>query len=81
MASVFVLDTPENRPFVAVAGQDARVTLGRLGPYLRIETADEVEVDRRATGCRHAVWYSAIAGLDGLRIEQWDKDAFRAVPR
>jgi hypothetical protein len=81
MPSVFVLDTPENRPFVAVAEETDRVRVAHVGPYFRIETDDEVLVDRRATGCRHAVWYSAVAGLDMMRIAQWDKDAFRAVRR
>jgi hypothetical protein len=37
-------------------------------------------LDRRATGCRHAVWYSSVAGLRGARITQHDKDALRVEP-
>ena len=38
-------------------------------------------IDRRATGCRHAVWYSALAGLQDARVAQHDKDALRVVRR
>jgi hypothetical protein len=40
----------------------------------------EIVVDRRATGCRHAVWYSCVSGLSGSRITQWDKDALKVEP-
>lgn len=43
--------------------------------------AGEIVIDRRATGCRHAVWYSAIAGLRDARIVQHDKNALRIAPR
>jgi hypothetical protein len=44
-------------------------------------SAGQIIIDRRATGCRHAVWYSAIAGLQDARIVQHDKNALRVVPR
>lgn len=44
-------------------------------------TAEQIVIDRRATGCRHAVWYSAIAGLESARIAQHDKNALRLVRR
>lgn len=44
-------------------------------------TADQIVIDRRATGCRHAVWYSAVAGLQDARIVQHDKNALRLVHR
>lgn len=44
-------------------------------------TAGQIVIDRRATGMRHAVWYSAIAGLAGVRVAQHDKDALRLVRR
>ena len=38
-------------------------------------------IDRRATGCRHAVWYSAVGGIArDSRITQHDKDALRVEP-
>jgi hypothetical protein len=80
MTTIYVLDVPENSSFPAVAAQDVTVTVGRVGPYFEIVAEGELTVDRRATSCRHAVWYSVIAGVSGGRIVQHDKDAFRAVP-
>lgn len=37
-------------------------------------TAADIVVDRRATGCRNAVWYSCVAGG---RVVQHDKNALR----
>lgn len=47
----------------------------------RTSAHGEIVIDRRATGCRHAVWYSTIAGLLGSRIVQHDKNALRVVHR
>ncbi|MFJ8748827.1 hypothetical protein ACIREO_05750 [Streptomyces sp. NPDC102441] len=47
----------------------------------RTSADGQIIIDRRATGCRHAVWYSAIAGLQEARIVQHDKNALRAVRR
>lgn len=77
MASVFFLDVPENRPVVEVADRDPIVRVGRQGPYFEVSADGPIEIDRRATGCRHAVWYSCVAGLDGFRIDGWDKDSLR----
>ena len=44
-------------------------------------TAGQIIIDRRATGCRHAVWYSALAGLEAARVAQHDKNALRVVRR
>jgi hypothetical protein len=78
-ATLFILDTPENRPVAAVAGAHPQVTVDRTGPYFRIRAEQLIEVDRRATGCRHAVWYSSVAGVLGGRIIQWDKNALRVA--
>lgn len=77
MTTLFVLDVPENTAIAAVAEQDSAVEIDRIGPYFRIRSAGEIVIDRRATGCRHAVWYSSVAGLHRSRILQWDKDAMR----
>jgi hypothetical protein len=78
---LFMLDVPENVPIAGVARDLADVKVGRIGPYLVIESAAPISIDRRATGVRHAVWYSCVAGLDGWRIAQWDKDALRTELR
>lgn len=81
MTSVLVLDVPENRPVVEVAAAADTVTVDRVGPYFRVSAPGPIVVDRRATGCRHAVWYSSIAGLIDAKITQWDKDALRFEER
>jgi hypothetical protein len=78
---LFMLDVPENVPIAEVARDIPEAKIERLGPYFVIESDQPVEIDRRATGARHAVWYSCVAGLDGYRIVQWDKDALRVESR
>lgn len=80
MTTLFVLDVPENVPVADVAARDPAVTVDRVGPYFQITAAGPIVIDRRATGCRHAVWYSSIAGLRAARITQHDKDALRVEP-
>jgi hypothetical protein len=57
------------------------VKVGRIGSYFVIESDCPLTIDRRATGVRHAVWYSCIAGLDGWRVAQWDKDTLHTEAR
>lgn len=78
---LFVLDVPENTPVADVAAQASEVTLERLGPYFVIASETPIVIDRRATGSRHAVWYSCVAGVANCRIVQWDKDALRLETR
>jgi hypothetical protein len=75
MSTFYVLDVPENTTIPQVAAQDPAVKVEKVGPYFRITSPRTIIVDRRATGCRHAVWYSAVAGLEDSRITQQDKDA------
>ncbi|MBF6140179.1 hypothetical protein [Nocardia farcinica] len=81
MTALFVLDVPENKPVAEVAGRDPAVSVDRVGPYFKISAPGPIRVDRRATGCRHAVWYSSVAGLIDSRIVQWDKDALEVRQR
>ncbi|QJY49331.1 hypothetical protein [Pseudonocardia broussonetiae] len=81
MTVLYVLDVPENTPLAKVAAQDPTVTVDRIGPYFAIAADGPIVIDRRATGCRHAVWYSSVAGVErGSRITQHDKDALRVEP-
>ncbi|BCJ50378.1 hypothetical protein Asp14428_18530 [Actinoplanes sp. NBRC 14428] len=77
MPTVYVLDVPENRPVVEVASRDDRVAVRAVGPYTRLSSSAPIVIDRRETGCRHAVWYSCLAGLAAGRVVQWDKNALR----
>jgi hypothetical protein len=96
MIAMFVLDVPENEGVVHVAEQDPLLQVEKVGPYFRVSlagdadvdvgaghtsTAGQIVIDRRATGCRHAVWYSALAGLQSARVAQHDKNALRLVRR
>lgn len=81
MTALFVLDVPENLPVVVQAGESPTVTIDRVGPYFKISAPGPIVIDRRATGCRHAVWYSSVAGLIDAVITQWDKDAMRLEAR
>src|SRR5436305_924875 len=65
---------------IDVASRDPELSVNRIGEYFEISSPDCIVIDRRATGCRHAVWYSAIAGIGGGRVVQHDKDALRIVP-
>jgi hypothetical protein len=80
MTALYVLDVPENVPLATVARADPAVTVSKIGPYFEIVADGVISIDRRATGCRHAVWYSSVAGLRGARITQHDKDALRVEP-
>ena len=80
MTALFVLDVPENTSVAKVAGEDAAVTVNKIGPYFEITADGPIVIDRRATGCRHAVWYSCVAGVGGGHITQHDKDALRVDP-
>jgi hypothetical protein len=81
MTCLYILEVPENVGLVKVASQDPAVTIDKVGPYFRISSKGDIVLDRRATGCRHAVWYSAIAGLEASRIAQHDKNLLRVVAR
>ena len=81
MTTLYVLDVPENTAVAKVAAQDPAVSVGRVGPYFEITADGPITIDRRATSCRHAVWYSAVAGVArDSRITQHDKNALRVEP-
>jgi len=81
MGRLFMLDVPENEEIVKVARDLPQVTVASVGPYYVIESPVTMSIDRRAAGVRHAVWYSCVAGLQGWRIAQWDKDALTVESR
>ena len=81
MTTLYVLDVPENVPVAKIAAEDPEVSVGRVGPYFEISAPGPIVIDRRATGCRHAVWYSAVGGVArDSRITQHDKNALRVEP-
>ncbi|MET8428736.1 hypothetical protein [Nocardia sp. NPDC004860] len=81
MNRLYILDVPENDSIIDVARSIPGADVVEVGPYFAVSSANPIVVDRRATGVRHAVWYSWVAGLDGWRISQWNKDALKVVDR
>jgi len=81
MPRLYVLEVPENQGVLAIVDQDTGLAVDHVGPYVRISSAAPIVIDRRATGCRHAVWYSAVAGIEDSVITQHDKDALRVEDR
>lgn len=81
MPRLFVLNVPENKGVLDVVTEDTALTVDHVGPYARISAPDPIVIDRRSTGCRHAVWYSAVAGIENSVVTQHDKDALRVEER
>jgi hypothetical protein len=80
MTRLFVLDIDDFRPLAEVAAKDADVTVRRRGPYLEIVAAGSIRIERNATGCRNALWYSAVAAVQDGRVCQWDKSELVVEP-
>jgi hypothetical protein len=77
--SLFIVNADEYEPFWRNAVGDSQLEIHHVGPYVEVRFTDGVTIDRRATGVRHAVWYSGIAALKDARVVQFDKDALRVV--
>lgn len=73
MTTLFVLNVADFRPLAEVASKDPDTAVRRRGPYLEVERAGEIRIERGATGCRNAVWYSSVAAVADGRVVQWDK--------
>ncbi|MFI5718874.1 hypothetical protein [Nocardia sp. NPDC051750] len=80
MTKLFVLDIDDFRPLAEVAAKDADVTVRRRGPYLEIVATGSIRIERNVTGCRNALWYSAVAAVQDGRIRQWDKSELVVEP-
>jgi hypothetical protein len=80
MTALYVLDIDDFRPLALAACADPAVTVRRRGPYLEVSAAGPIAIDRAATGCRNAIWYSSVAGVRGGRIARWDRDGLLIEP-
>jgi hypothetical protein len=80
MITLFVLDVEDFRPLAEVAAAGPDVTVRRRGPYLEVRAEGAFEINRNATGCRNAVWYSSVAAIRDGRITAWDRDVMRVEP-
>ena len=79
--SVYFADVPEFEPIWQVATGDPDLEVARVGPYVELRFTGSVTIDRRASGVRHAVWYSSVGGVRDAAVVQFDKDALRVEAR
>lgn len=80
MIELYILDVEEWRPVIEVAAQADSVSAASVDSYVRLTSEQPIVIDRRATGVRHAVWYSAVGAVRGGTVTQFDKDALRIDP-
>ncbi|GAA2365898.1 hypothetical protein [Dactylosporangium salmoneum] len=79
MTTLFVLDIDDFRPVATAAAADPAVTVRRRGPYLELTADGGIAVERAATGCRNAVWYSCVAAVRGT-VTRWDSTGLTVAP-
>jgi len=79
VASLFIINVPEYEPLWKCAVGDSELTVRHVGPYVELRFPDGVTIDRKATGVRHALWYSGVGALKDAQVVQFDKDALRVV--
>jgi len=80
MTRLYILDVDDFRAVIEVGAAVAGVASRRISDYVELAADGEIVIDRRATGVRHAVWYSTVAGVADGRVSQFDKDALRVEP-
>ena len=80
MTTLYFLDAAEFTDVSAVAAAQPGAQMERLLGYVKVTSDCPLVVDRRATGVRHAVWYSALAAVGHGRVVQYDKDALKVEP-
>jgi catechol 2,3-dioxygenase-like lactoylglutathione lyase family enzyme len=80
MTTLYFLDAAEFTDVAAAAAAQPGAQVERLPGYVTVTSDGPLIVDRRATGVRHAVWYSALAAVGHGRVVQYDKDALNVEP-
>ena len=80
MTTLYVLDIDDFRPLALAAAADPAVTVRRRGPYLEVSADGHIAIDRAATGCRNAVWFSSVAAVRGGRVARWDRTSMLIEP-
>jgi hypothetical protein len=80
MTTLYVLDIDDFRPLAEVAANNPDVTVTKRGPYFEVHAAAVFDIDRNATGCRNAVWFSSVAAIRGGIITVWDKNTMTVEP-
>jgi hypothetical protein len=80
MSVLYVLDIDDFRPLAEVAAKNPDVTVVKRGPYYEVTCDTAYEIERNATGCRNAIWFSAVAAVTGGIIETWNKSRIHIQP-
>jgi hypothetical protein len=80
MTILYVLDIDDFRPLAEVAAKNPDITVTKRGPYFEVHAAAAFDIDRNATGCRNAVWFSSVAALRGGVITVWDRSTMTIEP-
>jgi hypothetical protein len=80
MTTLYFLDVAEFTDVSTVASAQPNTRTERLPGYIAVTADGPLVIDRRTTGVRHSVWYSALAAVAGGRVVQYDKDALKVEP-
>jgi hypothetical protein len=78
--TLFVLDVDDFRPLAKVAAKLPDVEVVKRGPYYEVSSDGPIEIDRDATGCRNAVWFSSVAAVRDGHVSRWDKTVMSVLP-
>lgn len=78
--TLFVLDVEDFLPLARVAAKSPDVNVLKRGPYYEVSSNTAFEIDRDATGCRNAVWFSSVAAIRDGYVSRWDKEVLRIEP-
>jgi hypothetical protein len=78
---LFILDVPENVTVPAAAASEFPLSVTKVGPYFAVSAPGPIVLDREASGCRHAVWYSVVAAVLAGAVTQHDKHYLRIEPQ
>lgn len=78
--TLFVLDVEDFRPLAQVAAKSPDIYVAKRGPYYEVSSDKAFKIDRDATGCRNAVWFSSVAAIRAGHVGRWDKEVLQIEP-
>jgi len=78
--AIYLLDVPEFAALVAALRETPGILIDRHADYFVARSANEIVVERRATGVGHAVWFGALTGGIRGRIVTFSDDELRVAP-
>jgi hypothetical protein len=78
-AAIYVIDVPEYQPLITWA-KSTNLTVITQGDYQVISSSEPIELSRKESGLRAALWFSmAVGGIEG-RITHFDWYTIRLEP-